>query len=50
MPTTLAPTVHERLARCGERVYVDGLVVGADVVCQLVLDLAIKFDLTSGTE
>lgn len=31
MPT-LAPTVHERLGRCGERVYVDGLVTGADVL------------------
>ena len=29
---TLAPTVHERLARCGTRVFVDGLVLGADVV------------------
>lgn len=29
---TLAPTVHERLARCGTRIYVDGLVAGADVV------------------
>jgi hypothetical protein len=28
----LAPTVHESLARCGERVFVDGLVTGADVV------------------
>lgn len=31
MPT-LAPTVHQRLGRCGERVYVDGLVTGAEVV------------------
>ncbi|MBM4441529.1 MAG: hypothetical protein FJ027_14035 [Candidatus Rokubacteria bacterium] len=28
---TLAPTVHERLARCGTRIFVDGLVSGADV-------------------
>ena len=28
---TLAPTVHEHLARCGASVYVDGLVTGADV-------------------
>ncbi|HJQ33112.1 MAG TPA: hypothetical protein VJ866_13070 [Pyrinomonadaceae bacterium] len=32
MSNTLAPTVHERLARCNERVYVDGLVTGAEVV------------------
>jgi dienelactone hydrolase len=31
MPT-LVPTVHERIARCGAHVYVDGLVPGADVV------------------
>jgi hypothetical protein len=29
---TLTPSVHELLARCGTRVYVDGLVAGADVV------------------
>jgi dienelactone hydrolase len=28
---TLAPTVRERLARCGTRITVEGLVVGADV-------------------
>lgn len=30
--TTLVPTVHERLARCGTSVFVDGLVTGAEVV------------------
>lgn len=30
--TTLVPTVHERLARCGTRVDVDGLAPGADVI------------------
>jgi hypothetical protein len=35
MPTTLVPTVHERLARCGLRVFVDGLVSGADVVLSI---------------
>jgi hypothetical protein len=35
MPTTLAPTIHERLARCGERVFVDGLVTGAEVVLSI---------------
>lgn len=29
MPETLPPTVHERLARCNERIFVDGLVTGA---------------------
>lgn len=27
----LTPTVHERIARCGTQVFVDGLVIGADV-------------------
>ena len=27
----LTPTVHERLARCGTRIFVDGLAAGADV-------------------
>ena len=31
MATTLPPTVHERLARCGERVFVDGSAAGATV-------------------
>jgi hypothetical protein len=31
MPITLPPTVHERLARCAEQVFVDGLVAGAKV-------------------
>ncbi|MBI4279469.1 MAG: hypothetical protein HY660_13525, partial [Armatimonadetes bacterium] len=30
--STLVPTVHERLARCGTRVFVDGLASGAEVV------------------
>ncbi|NND63238.1 MAG: hypothetical protein HKN48_08595 [Flavobacteriaceae bacterium] len=30
MPT-LVPTVHERIAKCGTQVYIDGLTVGADV-------------------
>lgn len=29
--STLTPTVHERIARCGTQVYVDGLNTGADV-------------------
>src|SRR5437867_2983978 len=32
MMPTLCPTVHERLARCGTAVFVDGLVTGADAV------------------
>ncbi len=32
MPTTLTPTVHERLARCGKRVHVSGLVANATIV------------------
>lgn len=31
MPTTLTPTVHERLARCGAGVFVNGLVPGSTV-------------------
>src|SRR5687768_10896739 len=32
MPITLVPTVHGRLSRANERVYVDGLITGAEVV------------------
>ena len=31
MPTTLVPTVHERIARCNTSVFLDRLVPGADV-------------------
>lgn len=36
MSITLPPTVHERLARCGTRVRVSGLVPGADVLLSIV--------------
>jgi hypothetical protein len=42
----LPPTVHERLALCGERVFVDGLVPGATV--ELHVDSAILTTTTSG--
>jgi hypothetical protein len=46
MSITLPPTVHERLARCGERVFVDGLVSGATV--ELHVDGAVFTDTVSG--
>ena len=39
MAIPLPPTVHERLARCSERVFVDGLVAGATV--ELHVDSAV---------
>ena len=33
---TLPPTIHERLARCNEQVYIDGLIPGA--VIELFID------------
>jgi hypothetical protein len=36
VPTPLPPTVHERLARCGEQVFVDGIVAGSTV--ELTID------------
>ena len=35
MAQILPPTVHERLARCNERVFVDGIVPGALVELQV---------------
>jgi hypothetical protein len=47
MSTPLPPTVHERLARCGERVFVDGLVAGATV--ELHVDGTVLTQTASGS-
>jgi hypothetical protein len=46
MSTLLTPTVHERLARCGQRVDVDGLAVGATV--ELDVDGAVSTVVATG--
>jgi dienelactone hydrolase len=47
MSITLPPTVHERLARCGTRVFVDGIVPGATV--ELHVDVAVHSASVTGT-
>lgn len=48
MPT-LPPTVHERIARCGEQVRLTGLVNSADVELQIGSDPPISFSASGGS-
>jgi len=47
--STLTPTVHERIARCGTLIYIDGLVSGADVELDIAGDI-IPFVATGGAK